>query len=581
MKKRLAALFKIPGDDVFPIFVAMRRTLRQGYDRRAFVSDLLAGLVVGVVAIPLSMALAIAVDAPPQHGLYTAVVAGAIVALFGGSKFQVTGPTAAFVVILAPIVAKFGIGGLLTAGLMAGVILVGMGVLRFGRLLQFIPHPVTTGFTAGIATVIAGLQLKDFFGLRVEDAKAFSRLEFLEKLGTLWHVRGTIHIADFACGAATLAILLLVPRITKKVPAPLIALAIVSLAVVVIRRFDPNLDVTTIGARYAAPSPPHPIVPWQGNVLSITYFRELLPSAFAIAMLGAIESLLSAVIADGLTGKRHDSNAELVALGIGNIIAPFFGGIAATGALARTATNIRSGARSPIASVVHACVVLLFMLFLARLVAYVPMASLAALLLLVAWNMSEVRHALHIVRIAPKSDVAVLLTCYVLTVVFDMVVSVSAGVMLAALLFMRRMSELTQGRALLVSDEGKDEAIPEGILVYEIAGPMFFGAAQNAMGQLDRIDSKVRVLVLDLGRVPTIDATGLVALESALGKLRSSKTRVIVAGPLPEPRRVFDKSDIFKDTRVAQDRTAALDLAKELLEAPVSQRAPELASADR
>lgn len=580
MRKRLASL--IGGVDggfdrekaPRPVFTAMRRTLEAGYDRKAFTADVLAGLVVGVVAIPLSMALAIAVDAPPQNGLYTAVIAGAIVALFGGSKFQITGPTAAFVVILAPIVAKHGLGGLLTAGLIAGVILLVMGWMRLGRLLQFIPHPVTTGFTAGIATVIATLQLRDFLGLRVADAKAFSHLGYTEKLDALWAARGTLSPTELAVGAVSLGLLLVVPRITRRIPAPLLVLVLVSVAVFALGRVWPGLHVATIGDRYRSPTPPHPIIPWGDATMSVAYIRELLPSASAIAMLGAIESLLSAVIADGMTGKRHDPNAELVALGVGNIVAPFFGGIAATGALARTATNIRAGARSPIAAVVHSVVVLLFMLFLAPLVSYVPMASLAALLLLVAWNMSELRHAIRIVRIAPKSDVTVLLTCFVLTVVFDMVVAVSVGVMLAALLFMRRMSELTQSRLVLGSEEEQEGTIPKGIVLYEIAGPMFFGAAQNAMGSLATIGEHTKVVVLDLGRCPTIDATGLVALESSLQKLRSTHKRVVIAGPLPQPQRVFDKAGLLKDVRVAESRAHALEIASDIADLPLSERPP-------
>ena len=581
MRKRLASLLvgagvdgEVPRPSPPPILTAIRRTFQAGYDRKALTADVLAGLVVGIVAIPLSMALAIAVDAPPQNGLYTAVVAGAVVAVLGGSKFQITGPTAAFVVILAPIVAKHGLGGLLTAGLLAGMILVAMGWMRLGRLLQFIPHPVTTGFTAGIATVIATLQLRDFLGLQVADAKAFSRMDYVEKVEALWHARGTIAPSELAVGAVTLGLLLVVPKITRKVPAPLLVLTFVSVVVLGLGKAWPGLHVATIGDRYHPPVPPHPMVPWGDARLSLAYVRELLPSASAIAMLGAIESLLSAVIADGMTGKRHDPNAELVALGVGNIVAPFFGGIAATGALARTATNIRAGARSPLAGVVHAAVVLLFMLFLAPAVSYVPMTSLAALLLLVAWNMSEVRHAIRIVRIAPKSDVAVLLTCFVLTVVFDMVVAVSVGVMLAALLFMRRMSELTQSRIYLGSEEETQGAVPKGVVVYEIAGPMFFGAAQNAMGSLSAIGEDTKVVVLDLGRCPTIDATGLVALESSLLQLRAGRKRVIVAGPLPQPRRVFDKADLLKDVRVAESRERAIEIASEVVDMPLSERTP-------
>jgi SulP family sulfate permease len=294
--------------------------------------------------------------------------------------------------------------------------------------------------------------------------------------------------------------------------------------------------------------------------------RELVPSAFAIAMLGAIESLLSAVIADGMTGKRHDPNAELVGQGIGNIIAPFFGGIAATGALARTATNIRAGARSPFASIVHAVVVLLSMVALAPLVAYVPMASLSALLLLVAWNMSERRHFKHIVQVAPKSDVIVLLTCFGLTVIFDMVVSVSAGVVLAALLFMKRMAELTQARLGLGREGGADtdRDLPAGVARYEIAGPLFFGAAQHAMGQVDRLLPDVKVVILDLSRVPAIDATGLVALESACATLDKGKRHVIISGPLPQPHTIFEKAELTR-AHLAQTLDEAKSLARELV----------------
>jgi SulP family sulfate permease len=283
-------------------------------------------------------------------------------------------------------------------------------------------------------------------------------------------------------------------------------------------------------------------------------------------MLGAIESLLSAVIADGLTGKRHDPNAELVGLGLGNLIVPFFGGIAATGALARTATNVRAGARSPFASIIHAAFVLLSIVLFARFVSYVPMASLAALLLIVAWNMSEVRHFLHVARVAPKSDVVVLLSCFFLTVAFDMVIAVSAGIVLAALLFMRRMAELTSARSVL--DQGDDEtarSLPKSVAVYEIAGPLFFGAAQNAMGAFETAGADARVVILDLGRVPVIDATGLVALESAIGRVRRAKQRVVIAGPLPEPRRIFERSELQSMCYLAPTRDDAIDLAEKLV----------------
>ncbi len=530
--------------------VAIRRALRSGYDGAALRADVMAGMVVGVVALPLSMALAIATGVPPQHGLYTAIVAGAVVAILGGSKHQVTGPTAAFIVVLAPIVTRYGLSGLLTAGLMAGVMLLVMGLARLGKLIEYIPHPVTTGFTAGIATVIATLQIKDALGLPIAKMPD----SYVEKIATLWAARGGVSLPDLGVTAFTLALLLLVPRLTRRIPAPLVAIAASSAAVAIVHHLVPSFSIATIGTRFHAtvaghdvagipPIPPPFGAPWGSAHLTFDQVRELVPAAFAIAILGAIESLLSAVIADGMTGKRHDPNAELCALGVGNIVAPFFGGIAATGALARTATNIRSGARSPIASVVHAMIVLLAILFLAPLVAYVPMASLAALLLLVAWNMSDARHFVHLTRVAPKSDVLVLLTCYLLTVLVDMVASVTVGVVLAALLFMRRMAELTKSRVLVQAHpDDASYVVPDGVALYEIAGPLFFGAANRAMGAIDAIRADVRVVVLALGDVPVIDGTGILSLEATLERLRRQHRFVIITGPLPEPRAVFAKA---------------------------------------
>ncbi len=567
----------------FPISAALRRALASGYDKAAFKADVLAGLVVGVVALPLCMALAIAVGVPPHHGLYTAIVAGSVVALTGGSKYQVTGPTAAFVVILAPIASRHGLSGLLTAGLMAGVLLLAMGAARLGKLIQFIPHPVTTGFTAGIATVIATMQLKDVLGLSIAMPETY-----LEKLVAIWHARHATSLPDVCVALGTVAILIGLPKWrpswTARVPAPLIAMVVASLGVVVARKLAPALEVATLGTRFhfeidgrtiaGIPAiPPRPILPWGSDGLSLGDFSNLGSAAFAIAMLGAIESLLSAVIADGMTGKKHDPDAELIGLGLGNIVAPFFGGIAATGALARTATNVRAGARSPISAVVHAVIVLLAVVLLAPLLAHVPMAALAGLLLVVAWNMSERRHFITTIRIAPKSDVTVLLTCYVLTVLFDMVIAVSVGIVLASLLFMKRSAELTHSRLLEKSSADLEFELPPGVAVYEVAGPLFFGAAQNAMGALHNVNSDSRVVMFALGRVPSIDATGLVALESALSRLKQAKKLVVIAGPLPEPRRVFAKAglaDHHDHLHFADTFTAGLALAGSL-----AARAPE------
>ncbi len=560
----------------FPIAYALRRALRKGYKAKDFRADVLAGVVVGIVALPLSMALAIAVGAPPQHGLYTAIFAGFSVSLLGGCKFQVTGPTAAFVVILAPIVTQHGLNGLLTAGLMAGVLLVAMGAFRLGSLIRFIPYPVTTGFTTGIATVIATLQIKDVFGLSVPAMPD----HYVEKVAALWQARSSASAQEVAVAAATLALLLGVPRITKRVPAPLVAIVLVSAAATLAHRIAPSISVTTIGTRFHTivhgvevagipPIVPTPALPWGGS-FSFGLVRGLFPSAFAIAMLGAIESLLSAVIADGMTGTKHEPNSELVALGIGNIVAPLFGGIAATGALARTATSIRAGARSPIACATHSVVVLLAILVLAPLVAYVPMASLAALLLLVAWNMSEVQHFAGMVRIAPRSDVLVLVTCFLLTVFFDMVVAVTVGFVLAAILFMRRMAEMTETKLSLDNTEEHRLAdMPSGVSFYEINGPLFFGAAQNAMEALHASHSDAfHALILNLGKVPMIDATGFAALENAVEGLVKRKKIVILAGPLPQPRAIFDKARFDQRhvgaVHIAEDLAAALKVAREL-----------------
>ena len=571
------------------VATALRAVFAEGYDRAALRADLLAGAVVAIVALPLSMALAIAVGVGPEHGLYTAIIAGLAVALLGGSRFQVTGPTAAFVVVLAPIANRHGVGGLLTAGLIAGVLLFAMGVFRLGRLIEFIPYPVTTGFTAGIATVIFALQLKDAAGLevgRLPDA-------FPEKMLALWQARGGASVADLSITALTLVVLFGFPRLTRKMPAPLVAIVLVAAGTAIAKHYWPGLHFATVGSRFHSvvhgvtvpgipQAPPLPTKPW-GDHLSLNYFRELLPAGFAIAMLAAIESLLSAVIADGMTGKRHDPNAELMGLGIGNILAPFFGGIAATGALARTATNVRAGARSPLSAAFHALFVLIAVLVAAPLVAYVPMASLAALLMLVAWNMSDVRHVRHLLRMAPKSDVFVLLGCYVLTVLFDMVIAVTAGVLFAGLLFMRRMAELTQTRVLTSVPTARlgPVDLPNHVALYEIAGPLFFGAAQQAMRQLDVVGADVRVIIFDLSKVSVIDATGLVALESALDRLNLHRVFAILSGPLPKPERVFDKRALEQHHRnvlFASSIDHAIATARDLVllspewEAPVSAR---------
>lgn len=540
-----------PWRDLPRPFTALRAALAGGYRAADLKADVVAGVVVGVVALPLSMALAVACGVPPQHGLYTAVVAGAVAALAGGSAVQVTGPTAAFVVLLAPISATYGLAGLLLATGMAGVLLVAMGLARFGRLLQFVPYPVTTGFTAGIAVVIASLQVEDFLGLSIAESPP----HFGARLAALAAAVPSARWPDLAVGALTLAILVLWPRLTRRVPAPLVGLVAGALAAAALAALA-GAEVATLADRFTwqaggrsgtgvPPLPPTPALPWtlpgpDGAPLAVSLdlLRALLPSALTIAFLGALESLLSAVVADGMSGRQHDPDGELLGQGMANLVAPFFGGFAATGAIARTATNVRAGARSPIASVVHALFVLAALVALAPLLGFLPMASLAALLLVIAWNMAEARHFAHVVRTAPRSDVLVLLVCAGLTVVFDMVVAVGAGVVLAALLFMRRMAEVS-GVAVAAKSHPLVTGLPANVVVYEVSGPLFFGAAHKAMGALARVASGIEVVLLDLQAVPAIDATGLVNLGSAIDRLAAGRVFVVLGGVRPQPFRAL------------------------------------------
>ncbi len=570
---------------------ALREALREGYSSADLKRDLLAGVVVGVVALPLAMALAIGVGVPPQYGLYTAIVAGLVVAVLGGSRTQVTGPTAAFIVILAPIYAKFGLAGLLVSGLLGGVLLVAMGLFRLGRLIQFIPHPVTTGFTAGIATVIATLQLKDLFGLRLRKDPE----HYLERVIAMFEARHTASFPELTIGLLTLGLLLHLPRVTRRIPAPLVALPAAAVVAAALHYVVPGFEVATIASRFQTSIdgeviagipqlPPLPLLPWdaagpsgQAFELSFESFRALFSGAIAIAMLGAIESLLSAVVADGMARTKHDPDAELLSVGIGNIVTPFFGGIPATGAIARTATNIKAGARSPIAAVVHALTVLAAVLVLAPLLGHLPMASLAALLLLVAWNMSEAKHFVHTLRVAPKSDVAVLLTCFGLTVGFDMVIGVSVGMMLAAFLFMRRMAEVTNVQIADSSVAELTEPIPPGVVVYEISGPLFFGAAQKAMAALEIVAGQTQVVILQMQEVHAMDATGLVALESALEPLRAHKCLAILTGVRGQPLALLRKAGLDAREGVficAELKEAVAKAAQHVAERPSRRSLP-------
>lgn len=530
---------------------ALRSLIKRGYAARDFRADLGAGATLGIVALPLSMALAIASGAPPQHGLFTAIIGGIIIALSGGSMHSVSGPTAAFVVLLAPITAKYGLSGLMLASMMAGAILILMSMLRFGQLLEFIPYPVTTGFTAGIGVVIAILQLGDLFGLGTLQGERI--WERLYDLGTRFP---EMSLPDLGVGLFTLAALLIFPRFTKRIPAPLFGLLAAAILAFALDELF-GLKSATIGSRFGGipAEMPKIVAPWafDGGTLQLSMLIDLLPSALAIAALGAIESLLCAVVSDGMTGSEHDPDSELLGLGIGNFIVPFFGGFAATGAIARTATSIRAGGKTLVATVIHSIFILFAMLIFARALGYVPMAAMAALLLIVAWNMSDVPHFIRMLRISPRNDIIVLLTCFGLTVLFDMVISVSVGVVLAALLFMQRMTEITGATVREpASRSAQGEPAHSGVMHYVIAGPLFFGAAKKALGALNIKRQGVHTVIIDLQDVPTIDATGMVALESTTEKLNDMGVRVILANLRPEPHAFVERAGIVtKDGMVS------------------------------
>lgn len=531
--------------------------LKEPYGRDRLLRDVLAGLSVGIIAIPLSMALAVAIGVSPQYGLYTGMIAGLVIALTGGSRFSVSGPTAAFVVVLQPVVYQFGLGGLLLATLMAGVILVLMAVARLGRFIEYIPEPVTLGFTAGIAIVIATLQLRDFLGLQVTDLPP----HYLEKLAALAGALPTLHWPSLLTGAVTLAVLIGWRRLGSAVPGHLPAVfAGVAVSLLLSQAGHP---VDTIGSRFSFILPdgstgagippffPAFELPWQwpmpdgGSLLNLDTLRALLPAAFTIAMLGAIESLLCAVVLDGMSGRRHNANGELLGQGLGNLAAPFFGGFAATAALARSAANFRAGATSPVAAMVHALVLMAAVLFLARWLSYLPMATMAALLLLVAWNMSEAHKVRELLARAPKQDVLILLVCLSLTVLFDMVIAIAVGIVLASLLFMQQIAAMT--RISDVSSQRKlvgETPLPEGWRLIKISGPLFFAAAERVFDELLEQCPGQRGLILYMDGVPLLDAGGLNAFLKFADLAAREGTEIVVADLQFQPLRTLARASV-------------------------------------
>ena len=521
-------------------------TLRT-YDRAQFSADVTAGVIVGIVALPLAIAFAIASGVEPERGLYTAIVAGFLISALGGSRVQIGGPTGAFIVIVYGIVQKYGYDGLAVATLMAGVMLIVLGVARLGTAIKFIPYPVITGFTSAIALIIFSSQVKDFLGLRMGTVPA----EFVDKWGAYAAAIGTVNPSAVVVSVTALAIILLWPKVTQRIPGAFMALIVTTAMTHLL-----DLPVETIGSRFGAiPSSfPTPSLP----DVNASQIVGLVGPAFTIALLAAIESLLSAVVADGMIGGRHRSNMELVAQGVANIASPIFGGIPATGAIARTATNVKNGGRTPVAGIVHAITLLLITLFFGRWAALIPMATLAAILVIVAYHMSEWRTFRTELR-SPKSDVAVLLTTFILTVLVDLTVAIEVGIVLAALLFMRRMAEVTNVSVITreLDDEGdlyttdanavRRRAVPTGVEVYEINGPFFFGAAEQFKDTLGRVARKPKVLIIRMRNVPAIDSTGMRALADVTRRTRKEGTLVLLSDVHAQPLIALGRSDLLDE----------------------------------
>ncbi len=517
-------------------------TVLKSYSKEQFVKDVISGIIVAIIALPLSIALALASGVGPEQGLYTAIVAGFIISFLGGSRVQIAGPTAAFASIVAGIVATSGMDGLIVATVLAGIILVVMGVLRLGNLIKFIPYTITTGFTFGIAVTIAVGQVKDFLGLTFSS----SPIETTGKIVEVFKSIGTINFMALIIGLISLAILILWPKIKAldKIPPSLIAV-IVSAALVKIL----DLNVNTIGDLYTISSSlPSITLP----SLSFDVITKSLPDAFTIAILAAVESLLSCVVSDGMIGDRHNSNMELIAQGAGNIGSALFGGIPATGAIARTAANIKNGGRSPIAGMVHAVVLLIILVVLMPYAALIPMPAIAAILFMVAYNMSGWRECVNLIKTSPKSDISILLVTLVLTVIFDLVVAIIAGLLLAAILFMKRMADVTEVESWkYIGEDGVDadninlKVVPKNTIVFELNGPMFFGMADKISRLM--FDKTKDVLILRMRGVPSMDISALRSLKTLFNDCKKNKVTLVLSHVNEQPMHVLEKAGFIEE----------------------------------
>lgn len=544
-------------------------TTLKGYSKKQFTSDLTAGIIVGIVALPLAIAFGIASGVTPEKGLITAIIAGFIISFLGGSKVQIGGPTGAFIIIVYGIVQQYGMNGLILATVMAGVILVIMGFARFGSIIKFIPHPVVIGFTSGIALIIFSSQINDFLGLNIGTVPS----EFFQKWIIYSQNLFSINYWSLLIGIISLFTIVIFPKITHKIPGSIVAIIISTLLVQIF-----HLPVETIGSRFGEipSSIPSPTLPH----FDLEVIRNLISPATTIALLAAIESLLSAVVADGMIGGRHRSNMELVAQGAANIVTPLFGGIPATGAIARTATNIKNGGRTPVAGIIHAIVLLLIMLFFGTWAKLIPMATLAAILIVVAYNMSEWRSFVEVFKY-PKSDLAVLLTTFFLTIIFDLTIAIQIGMILAVFLFMRRMAMVTNVGIITKELKDVDEVVdinsiqnkkvPDGVEVFEINGPFFFGAVSKFRDTVRIIENPPKIIIIRMRDVPAIDSTGIHALEQLLKDTKKHGTHLVLSGVHTQPLIALAQADFIEkigEENVHGNIDDALDRTREILGLP-------------
>lgn len=542
----------------------------KNYSKELFYKDLMAGIIVGIVALPLAIAFGIASGVSPEQGLFTAIIAGFIISFFGGSKVQIGGPTGAFIVIVYGIVQEFGITGLAVATIIAGVMLVAMGILKLGVVIKFIPYPIIVGFTSGIALTIFATQIKDLFGMSIDKVPA----DFISKWGVYAENIGTTNLPALIIGILTIVIIAVTPKFSNKIPGSLIAIILMTVVVYFLREHFGMTSIETIGDRFsinaALPKAERPVITFE-------IIQTLMPAAFTIAILGAIESLLSATVADGVIGDKHHSNTELIAQGIANIVTPIFGGIPATGAIARTMTNINNGGRTPVAGIIHAVVLLLILLFLGNLTKHIPMACLAGVLVIVAYNMSEWRTFKSLLK-GQKSDVAVLIATFLLTVIFDLTIAIELGLVLAVVLFLRRISESTQ-ISIFKHDieeaeyiEGNTEAeklvLPKGVEVYEIEGPFFFGVANKFEETMKMLGDKPKVRIIRMRKVPFIDSTGINNLKSLIRMSVKDKTKILLSGVNEQVHTALNKggvADQIGQENICSNITEALARAEEII----------------